>query len=288
MTQQPGFDPVAFKETTRKQWQQAASAWHRWSPILSDWLGPVTAQMLALARLGPGARVLDVAAGAGEPALSAAERVGPRGFVLATDIAANILAFAEQEVRSRRLGADVFQTRVMDGENLELDDASFDVACSRLGLIYFPDRVRGLAEMRRVLVPGGRAVVASFTTPERNRFFTIPIGIIRRHAHLPPPPPGQPGPFSLGDRSVMEETYRQAGFRMIETYAVAAPLRLPSAAACVQFERESFGALHQMLSNLPEEEHAAAWDEIEHELRQFEGPQGFESPTELRVGVGIR
>lgn len=288
MTPQPGFDPVAFKETTHKQWQQAASAWHRWSPILSDWLGPVTVQMLALARLGPGARVLDVAAGAGEPALSAAERVGPRGFVLATDIAANILAFAEQEVRSRRLGADVFQTRVMDGENLELDDASFDVACSRLGLIYFPDRVRGLAEMRRVLVPGGRAVVASFTTPERNRFFTIPIGIIRRHAHLPPPPPGQPGPFSLGDRSVMEETYRQAGFRTIETYAVAAPLRLPSAAACVQFERESFGALHQMLSNLPEEEHAAVWDEIEHELRQFEGPQGFESPTELRVGVGIR
>lgn len=288
MTDHQGFDPTAFKETTRAQWQQAAADWHRWSATLSDWLGPVTAQMLNLARLESGARVLDVAAGAGEPALSAAERVGPTGFVLATDIADTILAFAEQEARSRGLDAAVFQTRIMDGENLELDDASFDVAFSRLGLIYFPDRVRGLAEMRRILVPGGRAVVASFTTPARNPFFAIPIGVIRRHAGLPAPPPGQPGPFSLGDPAVMAETYRTAGFHAIETRLVTAPLRLPSAAACVQFERESFGALHQMLSSLTETERAMVWEEIEHDLRQFEGPDGFTSQTELCVGVGIR
>lgn len=288
MTDGPGFDPAAFKETTRTQWQQAAAAWHRWSPTLSGWLGPVTAQMLDLARLDSGAHVLDVAAGTGEPALSAAERVGPTGFVLATDIADTILAFAEQEARSRGLGVAIFQTCVMDGENLELDDASFDVAFSRLGLIYFPDRVRGLTEMRRVLVPGGRAVVASFTTPPYNPFFAIPIGIIRRHAGLPAPPPGQPGPFSLGDPTVMAETYRQAGFHSIETHVMAAPLRLPSAAACVQFERESFGALHRMLSSLPEAERAAVWQEIEQDLRQFEGPDGFTSPTELCIGMGIK
>lgn len=288
MTDHQGFDPVAFKETTRTQWQQAAAAWHHWSPTLREWLGPVTAQMLDLARLGAGSRVLDVAAGAGEPALSAAERVGPNGFVLATDIADHILAFAAQEARARGLGPAIFQTRVMDGEHLELDDVSFDVAFSRLGLIYFPDRVRGLAEMQRVLVPGGRAVVASFTTPAHNPFFAIPIDIIRRRAHLQVPPPGQPGPFSLGDPSVMEETYRQAGFGRIETRIVAASLRLPSAATCMQFERESFGALNQMLSGVPEAARAAVWEEIEHDLRQFEGPDGFASPTELCVGVGVR
>ena len=208
--------------------------------------------------------------------------------MLATDIAANTLAFAEQEARARGLGATNFQTRVMDGEHLELDDASFDVALSRLGLIYFPDRVRGLAEMWRVLVPGGRAVVASFTTPAQNPFFSIPIGIIRRHAHLPVPPPGQPGPFSLGAPTVMEQMYRQAGFGAVETCIVAAPLRLPSAARCVQFDRESFGALQQMLSRVPEAERAAVWEEIAHELRQFEGPEGFASPTALCVGVGIK
>jgi ubiquinone/menaquinone biosynthesis C-methylase UbiE len=287
MAKEQDFDAAAFKETTHAQWQRAAAAWHLWSPTLGAWLGPVTARMLDLAQLSPGARLLDVGAGTGEPALSAAEHVGPAGAVLATDISANILAFAEREARARGLSEAAFRTQVMDGEDLDLADASFDGALSRLGLIYFPDRVRGLAEMRRVLVPGGRAVVASFTAPEHNGFFSIPIGIIRRRAQLPAPSPGQPGPFSLGEQAVMEQAYRQAGFRQSETHVVTTPLRLPSAAACAQFERESFGALHQMLSGLPEEEQVDVWEEIEQALRQFEDPHGFEAPTELRIGVGI-
>jgi ubiquinone/menaquinone biosynthesis C-methylase UbiE len=288
MTQRSGFDPVAFKETTHQQWQNAAAAWHRWGPTLYAWLNPVTVRMLNLAHLGPGARVIDVAAGTGEPALSAAERVGSSGYVLATDLSSNILRFAAHEAQTRGLSEAVFQTRVLDGENLDLAEATFDAALSRLGLIYFPDRVRGLAEMWRVLVPGGRAVVAGFTVPERNPFFSIPIGIIRRRMHLPPPEPGQPGPFSLGDPSVMQEAYRRAGFRAIETHIVSAALRLPSASVCAQFERESFGALQQMLSGVSVDEQMAAWEEIEEGLRRFDGSGGFETPTELIVGVGIR
>ena len=86
----------------------------------------------------------------------------------------------------------------------------------------------------------------------------------------------------------MEETYRRAGFRTVETHIVATALRLPSASACAQFERESFGALQHMLGGASAVEQTAAWEEIEHELRQFEGPGGFEAPTELLIGVGIR
>jgi ubiquinone/menaquinone biosynthesis C-methylase UbiE len=285
--EQPSFDPAAFKEMTRTQWQQTAAAWYRWSPTIQAWLEPVTLLMLDLAQLGPGDRVLDVGAGTGEPALSASERVGTTGFVLATDISANTLTFAAQEAQARGLGATRFQTRVMDAEALELDDSSFHVALSRLGLIYVPDRVRGLVEMRRVLKPGGRAVVASYTTPARNAFFSLPIGIIRRHAQIPTPPPDQPGPFSLGDPVVMEEAFRRAGFRTTETRVVPAPLRLPSAVTCTQFERESFGALHQMMSGLPEEEQAAVWEEVADALRRFEGLNGFEAPSELCIGVGV-
>jgi hypothetical protein len=85
----------------------------------------------------------------------------------------------------------------------------------------------------------------------------------------------------------MEQAYRQAGFRLSETQVVTTPLRLPSAAACAQFDRESFGALQQMLRGLPEEDQLDAWEEIEQALRQFEGPHGFEAPTELRIGLGI-
>lgn len=289
MTAQPqGFDPVQFKETTRKQWERVAEAWHRWGPTLQDWLGPVTEAMLELTHIGSGDRVLDVAAGAGEPALSAAARVGPTGFVLATDLAANLLGFAAQLARERGLGPTHFETRIMDGEHLVLADASFDIALSRLGLVYFPDRLGALTEMHRVLKPAGRVAIASFTTPEANRFFSNPIGIIRRRAQLPPPPPGLPGPFSLGLQEVMEGALRQAGFRDIQTRTIPTPLRLPSTAECVRFERESFGALQQMLVGLAEAEREAAWVEIERELRQFQGQDGFEAPTELIVGAGTK
>jgi ubiquinone/menaquinone biosynthesis C-methylase UbiE len=281
------FNPAQYKETTRQQWQQAAEAWNRWEPTLRDWLGPATEVMLDLAHVGPGSRVLDVASGTGEPAITAAKRVGPGGHVLATDIAPNLLAFARQAAERQGVGG-VLETREMDGEHLDLPADSFDAVLSRVGLIYFPDQQAALAGMRRVLKPGGRVGAIVYTTPERNRFFSLPVSIIRRHAQLPPPLPGQPGPFSLGSPGVLAEAFRQAGFREIETRVVPAPLRLPSAADCVRFERESFGALHQMLGRLPESEHHAVWAEIERELRQFEGNTGFEGQCELLVGVGVR
>jgi ubiquinone/menaquinone biosynthesis C-methylase UbiE len=282
----PAFDPDRYKATTREQWQSAAEAWDRWMPALQAWLGPATDLMLDLARVGPGDRVLDVAAGAGEPAMTAARRVGPVGSVLATDISPNILAYAERAAAAQ--GLDNVQTRVMDGEHLELPDAAFDAVISRVGLIYFPDRQRALAEIRRVLVPGGRIAAMVYSTPEQNAFFSIPIGIIRRRAQLPPPAPGQPGPFSLGGAGVLEEAYRQAGFRDITIRTLAAPLRMASVAEYVRFARESFGALHQMLASLTEAEREATWDEIARDLRQFEGPEGFVGPCEMIIGVGVK
>ena len=90
------FDPVAYKHTTREQWQTAAEPWHRWGGKLEEWLGEATELMLDMARVGAGSRVLDVAAGAGGQTIAAARRVGPEGSVLATDISENILEFAER------------------------------------------------------------------------------------------------------------------------------------------------------------------------------------------------
>jgi ubiquinone/menaquinone biosynthesis C-methylase UbiE len=154
------LDAGAFKEATQDAWQSAADARVRWEPVRRSWLAPVTQTMLDFARLGPGDRVLDVATGTGEPALSAVQVVGPTGYVLATDISSNMLAVAERTARERGLDPANFETRVMDGENLDLGDASFDAVLSRLGLIFFPDRDRALSEIRRVLRPGGRVVSA--------------------------------------------------------------------------------------------------------------------------------
>lgn len=278
------FDPAAYKRTTREQWQAAAEPWYRWGPTLEDWLGEATELMLDAAHLAPGHRVLDVAAGAGGQTLAAAGRVGPEGSVLATDISEAILAFAER--RAGEAGVQNVATRVMDGENLDVEEGFFDAVISRVGFIYFPDQPAAFSGMRRALKPGGRLAGVVYSTPEANRFFSIPVSIIRRRAALPAPAPGQPGPFSFGAEGAIEAAYEQAGFSEIEVRRISAPVRMVSAAECVRFERESFGALHQMMAGLSEPEREEAWSEIEHELSQFETPQGFEGPCEMIVSGG--
>ena len=281
------FDAAQYKRTTRSQWDAAADAWDRWAPLLADWLGPATERMLELARIAPGSRVLDVAAGAGEQTLRAARRAGPTGRVLATDISPGILRHAESAARAA--GLRNVETRELDGEaHDELPAASFDAAISRVGLIYFPDQQRALAGIRQALRPGGRIAVVSYSTPDKNRFFSIPVTIIRRRAQLPPPLPGQPGPFSLGADGVLAATLERAGFRDVEVHKVDSPVRLPSAAECVRFERESFGALHQMMSAMSEAERAETWKEIEQALAKFETKEGFTGPCEMLVGAGTK
>jgi SAM-dependent methyltransferase len=278
------FDPGAYKRTTTDQWQAAAEPWHRYGPTLEAWLGPATEVMLDLAGVGPGARVLDVAAGAGGQTIAAARRAGPAGHVLATDISRNILAFAERS--ARQAGLANVETRVVDGERLDVPAGAFDAVISRVGFIYFPDQHAAFVGMRRALRPGGRLAGIVYSTPEANRFFSIPVAIIRRRAQLPPPAPGQPGPFSLGAPGVIDAAFAAAGFTEVEVRRVDAPLRLPSTAAFVRFARESFGALHQMLAGLGEAEREEAWGEIERELSLYETATGFEGPCELLVAAG--
>lgn len=279
-----GFDPEAYKTTTHSQWQEAAKAWNDWGQVLNQWLGPATEIMLDMARVGHGDHVLDIAAGAGEQSLVTAARVGPTGRVLATDISENILEFAAENARAA--GIDNLETLTVDGEHLDVEPDSFDAAISRVGLIYFPDQQVALARIKAALKPGGRFATMVYSTPDRNGFFSTPVSIIRERAALPPPLPGQPGPFSLGAPGVLVKVMEKAGFTDIEERVIDAPLRLPSASDCLRFERESFGALHQMLSGLGKEDQNEVWEEIATALSQYETVDGFTGPCEMVVVSG--
>jgi hypothetical protein len=150
-------------------------------------------------------------------------------------------------------------------------------------LMYLPDKPAALAQAAAALRPGGRYAALVFAEPERNRFFSVPISIIRTNAQLPPPAPGLPGPFSAAG---LGDLLENAGFRDVEVHRVEAPLQLADAAECARLERESFGALHQMLAGLSETEREATWAEIEVALREFETQGGFAGPCELLVGAG--
>ena len=281
------FDPIAFKQTTRNQWDGAAEAWSRWSPLLTRWLGPATEMMFDMANIRRGNRVLDVAAGAGEQTIAAARRVGPSGYVLATDLSEGILAYAKENAALSN--CTNVKTMALDGEALDqIQEDPFDAVVSRVGLIYFPDQHKALTGMRDQLRDGGRIGAITYAGADLNRFFSVPVGIIRRRAALPAPLPGHPGPFSLGDPDVLEQKLINAGFKNIEIVRVDAPVRLDSALECLQFEQESFGALHQMLAGLSGEEQDDAWAEIEEALGTFESDGRFEGPCQMLVAAGTK
>lgn len=281
------FDPVQYKTTTRQQWDDAAEAWHSWGPTLETWLGEATERMLDAAGVAAGARVLDVAAGAGGQMVAAARRTGDDGRVVATDISPTILTYAAKQAAEE--GLTNVETLEADAEDLNgLADGSFDAVISRLGLIYLPDQVGALRGMRAALRPAGRLSAVVYSTPDRNGFFSVPVSIIRRRAGLPAPGPGLPGPFSLGGPGVVEDALTAAGFGDVAVEAVDAPLALASAEECLRFERESFGALHQMLAGVPEQDRADVWAEVADGLRQFETTSGFVGPCELLVVRGTR
>jgi SAM-dependent methyltransferase len=281
------FDAVAYKSTTRRQWEEAAEAWHRWGPTLEAWLGEATEAMLDAAGVGPGSRVLDVAGGAGGQALQAARRTGSDGWVLVTDLSPTILTYAERA--ADQAGLPQLDTAEADGEDLSGRwSGAFDAAICRLGLIYFPDQHRALQGIRDSLREGGRFAAVVYSTPDRNRFFSLPVSIIRERAALPPPLPGQPGPFSLGDAVAARELLTSAGFRDVQVTTIEAPLELRSASECVRFERESFGALHQMLSGVPEEHREGVWRDIERALSAYQNGDGFVGPCQLHVLSGTR
>ena len=223
LDERPAFDPAKFKQTTRAQWESAAEPGTAGARSLDRWLGPSTEAMLDMAGVAPGSRVLDVAAGAGEQSLAAARRAGPKGHVLATDISPAILAYASAAAAKAGICATWRRGSSTARRHEELPAASFDAAISRVGLIYFPDQERALAGICHALQAGGRFAAIVYSTPDRNAFFSIPVGIIRRRAKLGPPLPGQPGPFSLGADGVLAATLEKAGFRSVEVRRIDSP-----------------------------------------------------------------
>jgi len=281
------FNAENYKNTTRAQWDDAAEAWHRWGGLLSKWLGPATETMFDMCHIKTGSRVLDVAAGAGEQSVAAAKRVGPNGYVLATDLSPNILEFAKAEAQLS--GINHLDIKEIDGEALsEMKAELFDAVISRVGLIYFPDQQKALKGMKGQLKEGGKVAAMVYSTADKNGFFSLPVSIIRKRANLPAPLPGQPGPFSLGKKEVLEKAFIDAGFKEVEIVAINAPVRLSSAAECLQFEQESFGALHQLLSSVSDIEKDDIWLEIENDLKQFEQDGQFMGPCEVLVAVGTK
>jgi ubiquinone/menaquinone biosynthesis C-methylase UbiE len=262
----------------------AAEGWKRGAEERAQYLGPITGQMLDLAGVGPGQRVLDVAAGTGEQTLLAAHRVGPTGRVVAIDISAPMLGVAAES--ARQAGLANVETRVMDARVLDLESNSFDAVISRMGIMLMPEREKALAEILRVLKPGAKFAAIVWSTAERNLSSLLPQMIARRHAMLPSPTPGEPGMFALGAPGLLERTLSEAGFNDVSVRAVPAPRAYASSGEMMRYMTTVTPMLREPLSKLDETGRAALLAEIEATMQQFAGSDCIVVRGEVLVGVG--
>src|SRR4051812_24661934 len=207
-------------------WSRVAGGWARHADY-ADARGAQSAErMLELAQVGAGDRVLELACGPGGLGFAAAERVGPGGEVVLTDVAEEMTAIAA--ARGAELGLGNVAFRRLDLERIEEPDASYDVVLCREGLMFALEPDRAVAEIRRVLRPGGRAAVAVWAARERNPWLGLMMDAVSAHTGAPVPPPGIPGPFALGDAGALRCLFDDAGWADAWVGALAVPLRTAS------------------------------------------------------------
>ena len=262
-------DELAFKEEAAAEYDRAllhASA--HFLPFL-----------LREARLTLGQAVLDVASGTGVAAEAALNIVGPQGSVTAVDISPQMV----ERARRRLAEFSNASTAVEDGQALTFPDGSFDAVLCSLGLMFFPDPLRGLSEFHRVLRPGCRAAVSVLTVPERSYNGRINIVVAR---HVPSLAEATARTFALGDPARLQALFGNAGFTDTETHTEKQTFVLPSFDAYYgPFERGG-ASTGQALVSLPRELRHTIREEVRRDLGDTGGPVEIE--MEIRFASGRR
>ncbi len=207
-------DKSELKERERANWSSAAEGWRRRDDLLRTGAQPVTRRMLELAGIQPSSRLLDIASGTGEPAISAAQLVTESGQVVGTDLVDEMLAVAREKSEKLKLGNIEFHT--MDAENLNFQPGSFDAVTIRWGLMFMPSPETCLTSAHKVLRQGGRISLACWAAPEVNPFVSVLMKVLGNYMELPVPPPGTPGIFAFADPDRLKGVMSASGFKNIE------------------------------------------------------------------------
>jgi len=204
-----------FREHLRREWtdEKTVAAWRKWQGEILTLTRGATEALLKAAQLRPGMRVLDLASGVGDPALSVAEAVGPSGRVTATDLGPGMISLAEELARKKGLANIEF--RVAGADSLPFPDASYDAVTCRFGLMFFPDLGAALRECLRVLKPGGRATFVAWG-PKEQPFFAVTSGVLLKYVTMPPPDPDAPNLFMFGERGRLRRELEATQFRSVE------------------------------------------------------------------------
>jgi ubiquinone/menaquinone biosynthesis C-methylase UbiE len=267
-------------------WASVAQSWGENAEYADARGALVTKRMLELTLPQPGERVLELACGPGGLGIAAAERVGPDGEVVVSDVVEEMTRIAA--ARASAAGHTNVSARVLDLEDIDEPDGAYDVVLCREGLMFAVDPARALGEIHRVLRPGGRAVIAVWGPREHNPWLAIVMDAVSEQLGRPMPPPGVPGPFALQDADRLAALLAGAGLEDVALGALPVPLRAASFDAWWARTSALAGPLAKLLASLP----APALDQLRARARRavtgYETTDGLELPGETLVARGSR
>ena len=209
-----GMTTQDYTQVSYDTWQRMARGWDRERKWLWDSSRRVGEWMVDALGPQPGQTILELAAGTGETGFAAADRIGTKGHLISTDFSPNMVEVARRE--SERLGLTNVEHRVLDAQNMDLEDHSIDGVLCRWGFMLMADPARALAETRRVLRPEGRLALSVWGDPARNPWAAVPGRVISEHMGAPPPQPDAPGIFAMADPERTRSLLAGAGLRVRE------------------------------------------------------------------------
>ena len=281
----PAFDPRQYKADQRHEWGVSASGWKQHWAIWERAAQHLNVRLIELAHIATGHRVLDIATGLGEPALTAARRVGPTGWVVATDLSPQMLVLAREEAHT--LGLQNMEFREMDAEAPDLPPHTFQAILCRLGLMFLPHLHTALSALRQLLVPGGRFAAAVWGPPEHAPAISLPITMVRRALQMPPPPAGSPGVFSLADAHRLEQSLSQSGYTAVHTERLTVMLEYASIDEFIHERQATSATLRTLLEDVPASEQAAIWRMVTDAMCPYADAAGIiRMPNEVLCVVG--
>ncbi len=283
----PTSDSSKSKASQVQSWDHAAAGWKKWWETFEQAAQSASDRLVELAQVRNGQRVLDVATGIGEPAITAARLVGPGGRVVATDISGQMLAIARE--RAARLGLTNLDFVQGDAESLDLPQESFEGAFSRWAFMFFPNPGSALARLRLLLVPGGYLATALWSSPARVPVIAAAATVINRELNLPAPASGDPGLFKLAEPHLMEGMMKDAGFRNIQTETISVNFKFASPEDFTAFTQDISAPLVVMLMGQNQERRTEIWAKVTQAVAQYATSDGSISmPSESIFVVGQR
>ena len=260
-----------------------ATGWKKYGKDMFKWLAPVSDQLIKSTGISSGQRVLDVATGTGQPALTIAKIIGPNGKVIGVDLSPEMIEVAKEEAASQGL-TNVLDFQVVKDESLSLfSDNTFDSVVCRNGLMFMPHPVRALKAFLRVLKPGGKASVTVWGSQDRSPIKHVP--------DMKQPAPGTPGgPFSIPSIDMLRDYFLKAGFSNFNAEKIEVTVaQTDTAEEFWQGMTEVTGFLVILLSKLPDEKKLAIKNDVIESLNKiFPSGSPVKFTGELLLGTATK